>query len=63
MLWFLAFIVAAFLSVSVTVWLISKMIDKSNNKGDSKADFYDFATVPLVIDDREDNQIRKIPLR
>lgn len=62
-MWFVAFVIAAFLSVSVSVWLISGMINKSNNKGDSKADFYDFTSVPLIIDDREDNQLRKIPLR
>ena len=62
-MWIFAFILAAFLSVSVTMWIISRMIDKSNNKGDSKADFFTFAGAPLVIDDREDNKMNKIPIR
>lgn len=62
-MWVFAFLLAVFLSVSVSLWLISHLINKSNNKGDSKADFYNFAGAPLVIDDREDNKTRKIPLR
>ena len=62
-MWIFAFILAAFLSVSVTMWFISRMINKSNNKGDSKADFYAFTGAPLIIDDREDNKTSKVPIR
>lgn len=62
-MWILAFLLAAFFSVCVSLWFISRMINKSNNKGDSKADFYTFTGTPLVIDDREDNKTVKIPIR
>lgn len=62
-MWIFAFLLALFFSVSVSLWFISRMINKSNNKGDSKADFYAFSGAPLVIDDREDNKVKQIPIR
>ena len=58
-----AFIIAAFFSISLSMWFISRMINKSNNKGDSKADFFAFSGAPLIIDDREDNKTSKVPIR
>ena len=62
-MWFFAFLLAAFLAIGVSMWIISMFINKPNNRGDSKALYENFASTPLIIDDREDNKGRRIELR
>ncbi len=62
-MWFVAFILTAFLAIGASMWIISMFINKSNNRGDSKALYENFASTPLIIDDREDDKSREIALR
>lgn len=57
------FLGAAFLVTGVVFFLLCLQIDKSNNKGDSKAEFSDFATGTLLVHDREDGAKKPIPMR
>ncbi len=59
----LGFLGAACLVTGVVFFLLCTQIDKSNNKGDSKGEFSDFAVGNLMIHDREDDARKPIPMR
>ena len=56
----LGFLLAAFVSLGVICWFFTDMINRSNNKGDSKADFVDFSSEPLVIIKSESKNICEV---
>lgn len=57
------FLLSAIFAIGIVLWVVTSLINKSNNKGDSSAEFDDFSVGGLVVLDKEDNRVSQIPLR